>query len=219
MFSFDLAAFHDVGAWTDAFGFRDTVDRDTVEAYWGTSADDFMLADGGNSTRLKFQADFYGHGGNDTLVGSGLGQIIDGGDGDDTIDGLGGNDTLTGGAGNDSIKGSGGNDSIDGGGGNDSIDGGGGDDTLTGGAGNDSIMGGEGYDTVDFADGNAAVHVDLAGNSGNGFWLDAFGGTDTIERDTVEAYRGTSGDDFMQGDGGWREWRSIRRRFLWRTRQ
>jgi hypothetical protein len=49
------------------------------------------------------------------------------------------------------------------------------------------------------------VYVDLAHNIGGfvvGLWQDAFGGSDTVDRSTVEAYAGTSWNDQMQGDGG-----------------
>ena len=90
-----------VGTWIDAFGFRDVVDRATVEAYRGTPAADYMLGDGGNGTNPLFAADFYGMDGDDFLAGSGLGQTLDGGDGNDQLNGLGGADTLLGGDGYD----------------------------------------------------------------------------------------------------------------------
>jgi Ca2+-binding RTX toxin-like protein len=159
-----------VGFWGDAFGGSDTVDRVTAEAYSGTSANDLLQGDGGDSARLLFVADFFGEGGNDTLTGSGLSQLLDGGAGNDRLNGLSG------------------------------------DDTLTGGAGNDTIEGGNGYDIVDFADnGSRGVTVDLArhvNGSSVGFWGDAFGGSDTVDRASVQAYSGTSANDFLQGDGG-----------------
>ncbi len=89
----------------------------------------------------------------------------------------------------------------------DSLTGSDGDDTLTGNAGNDTISGGAGHDTVDFADGASGIHVDLwkeIDGERVGQWIDAFGGSDTVDRASIEAYRGTSAADFMQGDGGGR---------------
>jgi len=93
-----------VGLWRDAYGGSDTVDRASVEAYVGTAGDDHFKGDGGNGTNPLHSADFYGLNGDDTLVGSGLAELLDGGDGIDNLQGLGGADTLTGGAGNDTFK-------------------------------------------------------------------------------------------------------------------
>jgi serralysin len=77
-------------------------------------------------TNLKsddsIQIEFYGMGGNDTLI-SNLG-----------------NDLLDGGAGNDILMSGGGDDTLIGGIGNDTLDGGLGDDTMTGGSGNDTYI-------------------------------------------------------------------------------
>lgn len=56
-----------------------------------------------------------GGSGNDLLVGSSGGNVIDGGAGDDEIYGIGGGDILRGGTGNDLVEGSGGNDTMEGG--------------------------------------------------------------------------------------------------------
>ncbi|MFN3669427.1 MAG: hypothetical protein ACK4VY_08980 [Brevundimonas sp.] len=93
-----------------------------------------------------------GHG-DDTVFGSELNDILDGGpvpgilemqgstdNGEDRIFGLAGDDILTGG---------GRNDHLDGGGDHDQLDGGVGDDMLLGGAGNDSLTGGKGSDQLD----------------------------------------------------------------------
>lgn len=53
--------------------------------------------------------------GNDLLVGSAAGNLIDGGAGNDQIYGIGGSDILRGGSGNDLIEGSAGNDTMEGG--------------------------------------------------------------------------------------------------------
>lgn len=77
-----------------------------------------------------------------------LGDVIDGGAGDDTILGGAGGDTITGGADNDGIDGGAGEDVIDGGSGDDAILGGAGDDIVTGGAGADAITGAAGADVL-----------------------------------------------------------------------
>ncbi|NBZ88693.1 beta strand repeat-containing protein [Stagnihabitans tardus] len=73
------------------------------------------------------------------LGGSGLGDQVTLGGGDDTAEGFGGDDSLTGGTGNDWI---------DGGLGADQLDGGAGDDTLIGDEGEDQLLGGGGNDLL-----------------------------------------------------------------------
>jgi Ca2+-binding RTX toxin-like protein len=70
--------------------------------------DQFIFADGTILTRQQIASLAWQSGtssGNDTVVGSGIGDIIDGLAGDDTIYGNFGDDTLTGGAGNDLLMG------------------------------------------------------------------------------------------------------------------
>jgi len=123
----------------DAFGTVDVVNRASIEAYSGTSANDFMLGDGGNGLGALFGADLIGNAGNDTLIGNGLGQTLDGGVGNDFLRGLSGDDTILGGDDFDVVFGDAGNDSIDGGTGGDGIDAGAGSDIVRGGAGSDVI--------------------------------------------------------------------------------
>src|SRR5204862_2177533 len=74
---------------------------------------------------------------------------IRGGGGDDTLTGNGVANIIWGGAGNDIIRGGSGNDTIYGQGGADDIDGQAGDDYIVGGAGADtSLVGGAGNDTI-----------------------------------------------------------------------
>ena len=63
-------------------------------------------------------------------------------------------DLLNGGIGNDTILGGDGNDTVLGGGGQDSVNGGAGDDRVQGQGGNDTITGGGGFDKLDGGDGN-----------------------------------------------------------------
>lgn len=82
-----------------------------------------------------------------------LGDMIDGGAGNDTITGLNASDLLIGGLGNDTLLGLDGNDTLDGGAGRDNLVGGAGNDLLrpdTGAIGNDVVDGGDGVDTLDF---------------------------------------------------------------------
>ncbi|MEM6896693.1 MAG: peroxidase family protein, partial [Pseudomonadota bacterium] len=104
--------------------------------------------------------------GDDALIGSRAGDIIDGGAGDDIAHGLDGHDTLVGGSGDDTLlggargdilrgddgadilRGGSGFDRMAGNGGRDLLDGGKGDDTLYGGAAADQILGGAGDDVI-----------------------------------------------------------------------
>ncbi len=91
--------------------------------------------------------------------------------GNDTLVGTGGANVMNGGAGNDSVNGDLGADSLLGGDGNDTLNGGGGADTSNGGAGDDlifavlgtpeTILGGSGVDTLDTTafGGNYAVNL------------------------------------------------------------
>jgi len=140
-------------------------------------------------------------------TGTGIANIIHGGDFNDTLHGLGGNDTLIGGAGNDRLIGGGGNDSIEGGGGNDSLNGGGGNDTISGGNGSDTLIagsgrdyvyGGGGRDSIDSGDSNDVVR----GGKGNDTLI-AGGGRDYVDggagNDSIDGGRG---DDTIDGSGG-----------------
>ena len=109
--------------------------------------------------------------GDDVIVGTNVGDIIDGREGNDTISGLGDSDLLYGGSGNDVI---------DGGDDNDLISGEGGTDILTGGAGNDTFgdtaanLNGDiitdftAGDQIDFTDANlSGFTFNLIGNTLN----------------------------------------------------
>ena len=163
-----------------------------------------------------------GDGGN-SIIGSQLGDLLNGGNDNDFINAHGGNDTVSGGAGNDIILGSSGRDSLSGGDGNDyingqgtsydTVSGGGGDDTLNGGAGNDAIaevgdvnfaltdsqLTGRGTDRLiaielaQLTGGNSANVIDASEFSGNTTLYGA-GGHDAIV--------GGAGQDFMNGHGG-----------------
>ena len=131
----------------------------------------------------------------ENLSGSGFGDILVGGDGDNELAGLGGNDSLKGGGGDDTLFGHTG------------------DDMLTGGAGADHLDGGLGIDTVYYT-GSLGAYVNLVEN--RGLWGDAWGDTFTsIENvsgsdyvDTVlgdngnNVFWGLEGGDWLDGGGG-----------------
>lgn len=85
----------------------------------------------------------------DVIMGNDLGNVLDGGQGNDRITAKDGADSVNGGAGGDVIKGQGGSDELSGGGGADKIWGGDDHDTLNGGDGNDTLKGDDGRDTLD----------------------------------------------------------------------
>ena len=122
--------------WILGDGFENlTVHSSTTQA-GGTGNDQDNVIDGGSSHSVTLS----GLGGNDTLLGTGIGAEDGGGQGAF-------NDRLFGGAGNDEIHGYGGADEILGGEGNDTIFAGGGNDTVYGGPGDDSMFGGTGNDS------------------------------------------------------------------------
>lgn len=89
---------------------------------------------------------------NESATGDALGNLILGGNGQDTFWGGLGNDTINSGAGNDRLNGDAGNDSLVGGAGNDVFSGGDGNDPLVGGSGKDTFTGGKGRDVFVFDD-------------------------------------------------------------------
>jgi Ca2+-binding RTX toxin-like protein len=117
---------------------------------------------------------------NDSLSGSGGGDMIDGLDGHDSIKGLAGADQIDGGPGRDSLYG---------GTGDDILKGGDGDDYLTGEAGDDLMLAGEGDDQVQDDYGSDIV---LAGAGNDRLTLQRF----TSWGDTV-AMLGEEGDDTL----------------------
>ena len=110
---------------TEAYGIRGRGFQAIVETLNGTAADD-------------------------SLAAYGLGETINGLDGDDLIEARGGDDIVFGGAGFDQLKGGLGNDQLFGEGGEDLLKGEDGDDLLVGGLGRDVQLGGAGSDVFDF---------------------------------------------------------------------
>lgn len=144
-----------------------------------------------------------GTSGDDSLIGTGIDDLIFPGDGADTVNGAAGNDTVWAGAGDtgdDALDGDVGADILAGGGGNDRINGGPGafSDTLFGGAGMDTISAGDGDDEVwGGADGDL-IH----GGGGNDI-LGGGAGDDTIfaERGDDIGYGGEGNDQLRGGIG------------------
>ncbi|UFN50396.1 Hint domain-containing protein [Roseomonas sp. OT10] len=126
-----------------------------------------------------------GLGGDDLLAGRDGNDTLDGGSGDDLLSGGEGVDSLSGGIGNDYIKtgpgignvayGEEGDDKIVGFGGTGLLDGGAGNDTVVGGLGDDTILGGEGNDSLFGGAGDDIVHLGPGDNS-----VYAGGGSDTV---------------------------------------
>lgn len=136
--------------------------------------------------------------GRDALAGSGGDDLLWGGSGEDALDGGAGNDVLNGRADDDVITAGGGNDTLRGGVGDDRLAGQSGDDLMSGGLGDDVLMGGEGNDTA-------------RGGAGDD-WLDGGWGDDALSGgagdDTVDGGAGNdtlnagTGTDFLNGGAG-----------------
>lgn len=188
----------------DLFGFSIALDGDTAIA--GASNDNDFGANSGSAHVFDSIADDrIGCNGFEVTVNLNLGQVPTAGDdvilgtpSGDVIDGLGGNDLICGEDGNDEITGGPGNDHIFGGRGKDDITGGAGDDILVGENGADELNGGKGKDTL--SGGNGAD--ELNGDNGNDT-INGGGGADTIngggENDILS---GGNGKDVIDGDTG-----------------
>ena len=136
--------------------------------------------------------------GDDTILGRDGDDLLNGGVGNDTIFGGDGNDFLNGDAGADSINGNQGEDVIDGGLGNDILGGDTGTDTVSGGGDDDLIQGGGGDDRLDGDAGNDS----LIGQSGNDV-LDGGDGQDSLYGSAgLDSLSGGNGDDLLLGELG-----------------
>lgn len=145
--------------------------------------------------------------GNDVIdAGSGNDRIF-GGPGDDGVIGGPGDDYVFGGSGNDLLTGGADNDVIIGGAGDDLIYGNDGDDTLIGGTGGDVLNGGSGSDVLSGDAGNDVLYGEsendaLVGGAGDD-WLYGGDGNDVFdggsENDTIY---GGAGTDFISGGAG-----------------
>jgi len=136
--------------------------------------------------------------GDDNVVGTLCGDVIDAKDGNDNIVAQDGNDVIVAGAGKDHIIAGPGDDIVYAGDGDDVVYAGSGNDIVYGGNGNDRIFGEDGNDTVSGGDGNdeidggAGADV-LFGEAGND---SIFGG---LGNDVVD---GGDGNDALQGGAG-----------------
>ncbi len=162
---------------------------------------DLSAREATGSLDLRKVENVMGTPGDDTLIGDGKVNILDGGEGDDVIDGLGGNDILSGGPGLDFIEGGFGDDRIYGDegddlligeGGNDRILGLGGDDVLAGVAGDDILNGGTGADTASFAVASGRITASLQDRTATGE------GTDTLKN--IEWLVGSEQNDTLVGN-------------------
>lgn len=177
--------------------------------------------------RYRSIEDATGSGFDDTLIGSGKRNFLEGLDGDDALFGWGGkdrlkggadkdelyggakNDRLIGGTGNDKLFGGPGNDKLLGGGDNDRLFGGSGDDVLKGergkdrlyaSEGNDTLNGGRGFDIADFSGLSGSVFIE--GKSG-GRWEARESFVETTKLKRIEKIVGTDKNDVIRGtDGG-----------------
>ena len=168
---------------------------------------------GGNDTLMSIES-AVGSKYNDSLIGDGTDNTLDGGDGDDEIAGAGGIDTLsyasvsggvtvdlringlqnTGGGGNDVTTDF---ENLTGSRHNDNLTGTDGDNVINGGAGDDVMAGLLGNDTASYAGSVAGVNVSLAvGTAQNTVGA----GTDTLSG--FENLTGSSFNDTLAGDSG-----------------
>lgn len=176
----------------------------------GLEGNDRLTALGGDDTAQGGHGNdtVTGGGGDDWLAGgSGHDQLL-GQDGDDSIGGGSGHDKLAGGAGDDLFHGNAGNETINGGIGDDTLFGEGGNDTLLaeagadelrGGAGNDRLNGGLGQDSQWGGVGADVFDYDSTVESGvnavtRDILYDFVKGQDRIDMSTIDARRGTAGN-------------------------
>ena len=156
----------------------------------GIDTADYSDADTGITVSLQSGQGARGHAEGDTLVniehliGSGLGDVLTGDEGDNVISGGPDNDILAGGQGADYL------------------DGGEGNDTLAGGPGADYLDGGEGIDTADYS-GSTTTRFS---NSHRGVTVKLWGDRivhEDAEGDTlvnIENLIGSAADDDLDGD-------------------
>ena len=189
----------------------------------GGAGDDILW--GGTGARNGASTvDLTGGDGNDVIHDGSFGNLIWGGNGDDTVYGLGseiylqaGNDSyfgspialgdvVYGGTGDDTfhgdkqpehLYGDSGDDLIFGGGGDDFLYGGTGNDVVDGGAGDDLMEGGGGVDTASYVDAAAGVVVSLELQGGDQDTVGA--GVDSLTEFTN--LTGSNFDDVLIGDG------------------
>jgi hypothetical protein len=148
-----------------------------------------------------YQFGLRGLAGDDIIIGSTDGELINGNQGRDRIYGTGGNNFLRGGMDDDTIVGADGNDTINGNQGNDIIFGGSGQNLLRGGKGDDSLYGGSGDDVLI---GDFGTDV-LTGGAGADLFVlrrdTAVGVTNPLEADSITDFNRAEGDRIGLTDG------------------
>lgn len=204
------------------------IGNDTYESTWTANRtyDLVLQLHGGNAPDFDLIGieNVISHGTtDDTLIGNGVANLLDGRGGNDTITGGGGADTLLGGDGDDTISGGSAQDSMDGGSGIDLLDythwAGGGlynlgtgiasfsghydevianFENLVTGSGNDTITGSSAANVIDAGDGHDSV------NGGSGIdTIEGGAGNDTINGDgNIDSVSGGAGDDWIIMVGG-----------------
>lgn len=149
--------------------------------------------------------------GNDTLLGDGFAEYLDGrggddrvlgGNGDDTLYGQDGDDTLNGGENNDEVYGGAGNDHLVGSAGLDLLEGNAGNDTLLGGANTDSLYGGDDNDILYGAEDDDFSSDRRIGDADNDTLYGSAGDDTLIGNEGNDQFFGGAGDDRLFGGAG-----------------
>jgi Ca2+-binding RTX toxin-like protein len=142
--------------------------------------------------------------GADTIRGTSVRDVVDGGGSNDSLVGNAGNDALAGGAGDDTLEGGEGDDALAGGDDNDSVLGGAGNDTLAGGAGRDRLLGDDGADSIDGDAGGDTLGGDegddiLSGGAGDDVVFGGAGNDALFGGEDADNLLGGLGADTMTG--------------------
>ncbi|WP_208352882.1 calcium-binding protein [Pseudaestuariivita rosea] len=170
---------------------------DTMESGGGLDTLDYSESDAGVFVKLQTGEASGGHAEGDVIIGRDFRGVI-GSEFDDNLQGTGLGDTITGGDGNDDVYGYAGRDKIYLGEGDDFAEGGNSGDLIYGGLGNDVLRGGRDDDFLYGEEGNDQ----LFGNHGLDY-IEGGAGNDTIRgggwHDTL---KGGDGDDVIYGESG-----------------
>lgn len=187
------------------------------DTYRVDSSDVAIIDTGGGIDRVFSSADFRLSSGVENLfltgahglvgIGSAQANQIVGDKGDDTIRGSGGGDLLDGGEGNNKISGGSGDDTLQSGDGDDYLWGGSGDDVFNISGGTDRIYGGQGSNTLSFANltdpagvsANLTTHAFSFADAGKLRIRDAENLTGSAFGDTLS---GDAQDNVISGGGG-----------------
>lgn len=136
--------------------------------------------------------------GSDIVRGSGAGDLIIGGRGNDRIWAREGDDTVRGGGGRDKIFGGGGNDLLEGNESRDRLIGGNGRDTAIGGIGNDTLLGSNGADSLL---GDSGIDI-LDGGDGDDYANGGIGADEVLGGAGHDTLIGGAGSDLIRGGVG-----------------